>query len=314
MARGDASRLLKRAAVLHTDIATLVDPRLKAPPGASPVPGPGVSILINDGRFSSYDTDGVQWDFTRRVLDHVPPGPSHDAAVRTWYRAVAAYHVHHLDYGELGRHLGHARRTLRDDAVLAMMAGVRHQAFASARVQASLATIALPPGMQLAVGERDRELRAARQAFQEALTLDPGLVEARVRLGRALADEGRPAEAADQLRAALAVADDPVLQYLAALFLGEQEAALGHGEDAASAFERARASYPTAPSPHLALSHLARARGDRGAAMAALDRAMRLAGSRAADDPWWSFASSSGRDWEAQLDAARLALAAEVSP
>jgi tetratricopeptide (TPR) repeat protein len=314
MAQGDATRVLERAALLHTDIATLLETRLLAPAGPSPQGRRTASVTVNDGRFESYEVDSEHWDFARAVLDHVRPSPSDVPAVRDWYRAVAAYQVSQLNYGELGRHLQHARTVLPGDAVLAMMAGVRHQAFASSRVQASLATVALPPGMTLSVGSRDRELIDARQAYRDALKLDPGLVEARIRLGRVLADEGKPAEAAGELRAALAVAGEPMLQYLAALFLGEQEAALGRAEDAAAAYERARSLYPTAPSPHLALSQLARARGDRATALETLDRAMRLAASRTVDDPWWSFIASAGRmsdEWMAQV---RLAFAGEPPP
>lgn len=314
MVRGDGTRVLKRAALLHTDIATLLEARLLAPAGPPPQGRRPASVTVNDGRFEGYEVDSEHWDFARAVLDHVRPGPSPDPEVRDWYRAVSAYHVSQLNYGELGRHLQHARTVVPGDAVLSMMAGVRHQAFASSRVQASLATVALPPGMTLSVGSRDRELAEARQAYRDALELDPGLVEARIRLGRVLADEGKPAEAAGELRTALAVAGEPMLLYLAALFLGEQETALGRLEDAAAAFERARSLYPTAPSPHLAMSHLARARGDRTTAWEALDRAMRLAASRAADDPWWSFIASAGRVSDEWMTQVRRALAGESPP
>lgn len=311
-ARGDATRVLKRAAVLHTDIAILEE---RSPAASRSVPpGSTGSVTVNDGRFAGYQFTSGHWAFTRRLLDLVRPNPSTDPSVRDWYRAIAAFNVDRLNYGELGTHLERGRSLLGDDAVLAMMSGVRHQAFASVRVQASLTSVVLPPRTVLGIGSRERELATARQAFRDALRLDPGLVEARVRLGRVLADEGHAAEAAGHLRAGLDATDEPILRYLAALFLGEQEAKLGRGAEAAAAFAVAISVEPGAPSPHLALSQLARARGDRANAQQSLDRALALAGRRPARDPWWSFLDSAGRHWEAWLDDARRALAGEPSP
>jgi tetratricopeptide (TPR) repeat protein len=308
-ARGDATRVLKRAAVLHTDIAILEE-RSPATSRSAP-PGSTGSVTVHDGRFAGYQFTSGHWAFTRRLLDLVRPAPSTDPAVRDWYRAVAAFHVDRLNYGELGTHVERGRSLLRDDAVLVMMAGVKHQTFASSRVQTSLASVVLPPRTVLGIGSRERELLAARHAFRDALKLDPRLVEARVRLGRVLAEEGHAAEAAGHLRAALDAADEPVLRYLAALFLGEQEAKLGRSAEAAAALAVAISVEPGAPSPHLALSQLARARGDRADAQQSLDRALTLAGRRTARDPWWSFLESAGRHWESWLDDARRALAGE---
>ena len=200
--------------MLHTDIAALVEGRLRVVPGATPHAGRTTSVTVLDGRFEGYGLNSDHWGFARQLLDHVRPSPQADPAVSAWYRAASAHLVDQGAYAELGEHLDEGRQLLPRDPVLAMMAGVRHQALASARIQAAIATVTLPPGASVAVGSRDAELRRARLAYQDAVRLDPGLVEARILLGRVLADEGSPAEAARLLRDADVAADEPGLQVL----------------------------------------------------------------------------------------------------
>lgn len=306
---GDATRILKRAVVLHTDIAALVEERLRAGPADTSRAGRATSVTVLDGQFTGYGLNSDHWGFARRLLDRVRPSPQADPAVGLWYRAVAAHLVDQRAYGELKPHLDEGRQVLPRDAVLAMMAGVQHHALSSPRIQAAIATIVMSPGVSLGVGSRDAELRRARQAYQDAVRLDPGLVEARLLLGRVFADEGSPDEAVALLREAIVADDERELQDFAALFLGEQEMALGRTDEARTCFERAHALFPNAQSPLLALSHLARARGDRAGAMDALDRLTRLP-SRADfdDDPWWSFLRAPGRHAVEWLDGARARL------
>ena len=91
--------------------------------------------------------------------------------------------------------------------------------------------------------------------------------------------------------------------------------ALGRAAEARTAFERAGTLFARAQSPLLALSLLARARGDRAGALEALDRLTRLP-SRAdiADDPWWSFLRSPGRHAAEWLNDARARLDGEPTP
>ncbi len=56
--------------------------------------------------------------------------------------------------------------------------------------------------------------------YRRALGLDPGLLEARLRLGRVLAKNDRSIEAEREFRAVLASAADDYLRYLASLYLG----------------------------------------------------------------------------------------------
>ena len=62
---------------------------------------------------------------------------------------------------------------------------------------------------------------------------------------------------------------------------------MGQYDAAFDAYHRAAALSPTAQSPWLALSHLARRRGDRAAALRALQQVFDLPSEPDRDDPWW---------------------------
>src|SRR5207247_9478776 len=118
----------------------------------------------------------------------------------------------------------------------------------------------------------------------------PDHVEARLRHGRVLGGLGRHADAAAELRQAIASADDSLLRYYADLFLGAAEEELGHRDAARLAYEQAAALYPDAQSPLVALSRLARRYGDRPGALHAIQRVCALsADAHARHDPGWTY-------------------------
>ena len=91
--------------------------------------------------------------------------------------------------------------------------------------------------------------------------------DARVRLGHTLGELGRHKEAAAELRPAIAAKPDRRRLYLAELFLGRAEQALGRRDRSQNGITNRRPScIPTAQSPQLALSRLARQTGDRASA------------------------------------------------
>lgn len=305
------TRVRKRAAILHTDVGIFGNEARAGAPTTSR-PSGRWAAAVADGRFQGYIPASDHWAFARSLLDGVHPAPSRDEAVRDWYRAAAAWLVGARELYELRDHLARGRTLFRRDAVLAMLEGVRHQVLASARVQASLDGRSRRE--RSAVGEGAEELRQAAAEYRDALRLDPDLVEARVRLGRVLADQGLKDAAVRELRLALSQAGDPVLAYYAALLLGEAAAALGQADEARRAYERARSVFPAAPSPCLGLSQLARARGDRAESGRWLEEALALAAAADADDPWWDFNLSAGRQAQHWLSAVRAAFAGAPSP
>jgi tetratricopeptide (TPR) repeat protein len=300
--RRDPTRIVKRAAVLHADLAVFVSVGLLVDHSR------GYStFLVDDGRRVGSDTRCYHWDFGRTLLDSVKPDPGRDAIVQLWYWASSAFMTHRGDLAGLEPHTEHARRLLPTSAVPQFFTGVLHETFASPRIQAAIR------GTTTEIGSDESESRKAERYFRKTIALDPAFVEARLRLGRTLAAAGRHADAAAELQAVASATDDPVLQYHANLSLGREEQALGHRDAARSAFERAAALYPRAQSPYLALSQLSRRYGDKAGARRALQPVLDLpARESEREDPWWDYHISAGRHADVLLTQLRKPFLAGV--
>jgi tetratricopeptide (TPR) repeat protein len=147
----------------------------------------------------------------------------------------------------------------------------------------------------------DVQLRAV-PTLRRALELDPGLVEARLRLGRLLYQLEGPAEAQTELVRALRESREVghvFAWYLGGLFLGELHEDAGRVDEAVAAYREAVAAIPAVLSARMALTHvlLANDRTDEGwaAARGSFDnsKANRLADT----DPWHLY--SRGQAWQA---------------
>jgi tetratricopeptide (TPR) repeat protein len=297
--------LLKRGALLHTDVA------FRAPASAGPMdlvdrsPLQRNVLYLDDGRQLGLNQSVGHLEMAARLLDMVTPNPDRDekpypqrdGMVRQWYQAAAAILVKSssLDLTFFGR----ALRLFPDDAVVLFMAGALHETLAAPRIQDGVRTARLPTGMSYAIDSERDELREAERLFRRSLLANPARVETRVRLARVLGLLGRPADAVPELRAAAATASEPLLQYLAFLFLGREADALGDLEEAQATYEQATKLYPRAQSPRVALSELLARSGQRRAALAALDAVWRLPPDRdSRDDPMWAYYELAGRDGE----------------
>jgi tetratricopeptide (TPR) repeat protein len=138
------------------------------------------------------------------------------------------------------------------------------------------------------------EFNTAEDLLRRAVKLSPEFAEARLHLGRVLAEQEQHKESLPELTRALSVIKNLDLQYFGQLFVGRSAAALGQIPAAREAFERAVALRPAAQSPLLALSQLAYSRGDSGEAAARLARVAELPGLEL-DDPWWIYNTAVGR-------------------
>lgn len=132
-------------------------------------------------------------------------------------------------------------------------------------------------------------------------SLDPRLVEARVRLGRVLTLLDRPGDARRELDTALSATRDPLLRYYAELFNGRAAEAVGDWPRARRSYDEAVSLYPRAQSPRLALSQIAHmsAVGFTSARDGLL--ALAVDGDER-DDPWWTYHTGAGRDHDALFD------------
>ena len=186
----------------------------------------------------------LQWELARMILSNGSAEPAFDAFVRDWYprdrRARPQCPVLRLGSIE-----GGASWLFPNDSVLLLLAGCEREAFATPLFQV-FAQSFRNARMRPNIASEDAELDAAAGFFRRALAADEGLGEARVRLGRVLSLKERYADSARELRRALDGRLDPVLQYLAELFLGAALEGLGEAAVARDAFRRAADGTPGA--------------------------------------------------------------------
>jgi len=298
---GAMNATLERGAWLHADIAMLVS-------GAD---GPPIDrrrrgvYLVEDGRGLGVGAGSRHIEFGRALLGAIRPSPAESEAARRWYRAVSAELLGRSLLADAEVHLGEARQLFKREAWLAFDLGCLHEVWAAPEIQQIVGSwTALPKDYPIA--DQETQLKRAERYFKEALDLDPGLLEARLRLGRVIGLGGRHSAAVGELERVAGAGLEPVLAYYAHMFLGREYEAVSRPDLAREQYERAAARYPRAQSPHLALSRLARVRGDAAAALDAVHRILELpSGEHEREDPWWVYHLGRGRDADAILGEAR---------
>jgi HEAT repeat protein len=301
--RGDANRVLKRGAMLHSDIAMLTAaPEAPARGGGSLRPR-RLQMHFADGRGLAVTDTTPHWNIARGLLDDVLPSPAQDDMVRHWYQATLAFQQ---DKEQLD--VGHTERALalfQKDPDILFFGACLHETFATPATHDALRVMSPPSGWRLDVNSSAGELRQAERLFRQTLAEQPDLVEARIRLGRVLGLSGRHGEAVQELRRAIGAATEPLLLYYEHLFIGAELTALDRLDEARSSYERAAALFPLAQSPRLALSLLARRRHDLVKARQALDDVLAALEPDDRDDPWWRYHRAQGRTADARLAALR---------
>jgi tetratricopeptide (TPR) repeat protein len=280
-----ANQILVRGAALHADIARLVPEDNVRRSAAQKT-----AYVVNDGRWLGIRYISLHWQFGRSLLDSVTPEPSAEPAVRAWYLRTSA---DLLDMGQFAAALDHyarARQIFPADPDILFASGVLHERFGSTSLQAAAVSVAESNRGSAAVASGRAEIVRAERFYRDSLTHRPDHIEARIRHGRVLDNLGRPDDACEELRRAIAGGASGHLLYLAELFLGRAEEARGNDEAARAAFERASALYPNAQSPRLALSQIARRAGNRAAAQRELHALAELPGDQnRREDPWWLY-------------------------
>jgi len=291
---GDENFILRRGALLHADVAMFI-PSVVEPVGSTTAPGPQrVRMQTADGLGLDVGQVATHWELARMLLDHVkPPGadrpaPGRDPMVRLWYRATAMWMQSREDHDT--NHLDRARAIFPDDPDILFLSACQHETYASPQIQSAVRSAVMPTGVHIAVGTDRAELRQAETLFRRALAANPSMPEAQLRLGRALSLLDRHADAAAVLREAIAATDEALLRYYGQLFLGAAEEALGQLDSAAAAYSAAEALYPAAQSPRIALSALARRRGDRSVALREMQQLFDVPFEPEDNaDPWWTY-------------------------
>lgn len=311
---GEDNYFLRRGAILHADVEIIARPVLdgRESTSARPLPGPRrVRADTSDGVAVDIHEVGVHWEIARTLLAMIVPrnlerpAPQRDAMVRDWYRATAAWmqqaESHDID------HIKRARALFPNDPDILFLSGTLHEVYASSEIQAAVHHATLPTGFELDIGSARGELRQAEGFYRRALAQAPDMAEAHLRLGRVLALQGHQAEAVAELQQAITRLGDEELEYDGELFIGAAYEALARYDEAAAAYESAAARFPGAQSPLIALSQLARRRGDRAGALAAISRMFALPMPDDGDrrDPWWVYKTVQAKNADDLLDALR---------
>jgi thioredoxin-like negative regulator of GroEL len=305
---GGIDRFLKRAAMLHADIAVLA-------PMAHVTVRAGIGHVVNDGRAAGDEGRPWHWLLGRAFL-HLVQKRDEDPEVRLWYQAAANHLWSLRNYTELQPHIRRAMAIMPRDAEMQFVRGLMHEALGAPHIQAAVdedrnrLSRTTPTEYASGVGSPASERAEAAKAFRSALEAEPDHHEARIRLGRILVLQDWHEQAALGLRIALARTGDRRLQYFGHLFLGRAEESRGRLDAAREAYRAAAALFPSAQSPRLSLSQMAFRAGDREEALQLLAV---LSGPVDADsDPWWTYHDERTPPSGVWLDRLRRAFAEAV--
>ncbi|HET7695169.1 MAG TPA: tetratricopeptide repeat protein [Vicinamibacterales bacterium] len=332
LARASLARLgyggfLKRAVLLHSDVAVARESIPPSPlPSLPPVPASQSPLLSTrrmtvsrDGEVLGQIESDWNWPFVRSLVGRIHDAAPADPFVGDWYHATLAFLFERRVYAEAAVHLANAAKLVPDDprllfdrAVYAEIQGMptnqvlmrnvdtvairrwresgRFPSSANAATRAA-AGLDIPPK-----AEADAE---AERLFRRALAVDPQYAEARLRLARVLIERRRHDEALVHARTALSGALAEDLAFLARLFAGRAEQALGRLREAANEIDEALRLYPQAQSALLAKSQVALLRGDVTGAIAPIGLLPRDPSSAIPSlDPWLDYRLATGREWQ----------------
>jgi tetratricopeptide (TPR) repeat protein len=279
---------LHRAVVLETDIAILAPEVTAEAMKNAPAAEIGEAIRAEDGELGARNLLNWHWTFARALLDERDP-PASDTFAANWYHAIALFMLDQQLFAELEPHLRKGTVLFLTDGQLAFDFGCLADAFGSRRVQAILISTPVRGQFRPNLPQAQDAYAQAVQRFSRALTLDQNLVEARVRLARIYTEQNRNDDALALLATAFRVPMAPETEYMAHLIAARADGAVSKEAEAIEHLNSARALFPTAQTPVIALSQLALEMGDLQQA-AALAGALR-AGPAPVDriDPWWFY-------------------------
>lgn len=289
---GELNRVLKQGAMLHTDIALL-----NLETAANPDQTNLIGTLI-DGRVV-VRAKKIHWNYARRLINALAPSPSEDPMARWWYIATTAslHSRRHLAYA--WDNIESALRLYPSDDRVLLYAGALHETWASPSNQ----NIQLPSDGRVYYGSKEKELEKAQQLYRKAIAAGGDSAEARLRLGRVLGLLGLHRQALVELRRADALIQDPQLSYYASLFTGYAFEMISRPQEARECYEHAAKLYPSAQSPLLALSQLARNQNKTSDAIENIQRVFALPpASSGADDPFWVYDLSHVRNADALVE------------
>jgi len=303
----NAARTLTLGLSLHTDIAIA---EFYWPPDR-----PDAVILVDD-QVTGYVGRSAHWRIAQLIAADLAARPGEGPRVAAWYRATAALMQQWRALDLQGMHLEAGQKLFLDDPVLALYQGTLRQAFGDPRLHDYLRTLGSTEGLgKPPLASRHGasiessnatwvELGVAKRELRRALTLDPTLHEARIRLAHVLSRLGDDREAVEAVRPALEAPLPPFSEFYAALILGRSEEQLGRFDEAGVAYARAAARFPGAQSAEIGRSRVALAQGQAADALKILFDVVGPDATGQAD-PWRSYYRQHDPDADTLLEAWR---------
>lgn len=312
----DPNAFRKRAAMLHTDAAVLLDPpAATAPPEdkqsksmpywARQRSSRRVDIISIDAEYQNVQYANPHWEMAMDMLDAVRA--PRDPFVAQWFADIGIYLVEQRRYNDGLEHFNRARRLALDEAGVLFAEARLHEALSAPRLQNLLRTAAARGVLISGIDDRRIELRRAEALLQKALAANAAFDQARLRMARVIMQQDRWEEGLKQIQQVRSHATDEQLMYYANLFAGDAELALGRAGDAAKSFERALELCPRAQAAQLGLGASLRLLGERQTAIDAVMSTIMVAPDARdeSDDPWWEYYVGNGADADRLLAALR---------
>ena len=264
---------------------------------------PAAAALLSDAALHALDRGDprrARWELqaAARLAHATRSTPAFEGFARRFY-LVAGVMLHGMaDVAGAYKMLAEGRRLAEDDAELLLAHGAVSETIAALRrydlpeePRRQLGSLDEP---QFVIeGELDEggplpraDLADAQALYAKALKQDPGLLEARLRLGRVLLLRGRPREALPELEHVGRESPRPSQCYMARLFEGRTRERLGDPRGAATAFAAAVDRVPRGQSALVALGRALDRLGEGTRAQEAFDRALQAEVQR---DPWLDY-------------------------
>ena len=221
---------LTRGLSLHTDIA-IFERNAEAPAGMPVFRATGVAVILVDGQQTGFRRRSAHWPIARQIAAELSTRPAERPAghrvVSRHRRPDAAVGRLRLCWGRTSRAARRCSRTTRcsrciraRSARLSAIRGSTTTCGSVARPRGWVRPPAAsrdgpPPATALRLPKATKiELGIAERELRRALTLDPTLHEARIRLAHVLGAAGRPSAGGEVVRPALEAPLPPFLGVL----------------------------------------------------------------------------------------------------
>lgn len=228
----------------------------------------------------------IAWQFAGTLFPderYEPPSrlqterPGTDAAfVRQWFRFMVVHDIARRWHNIVQRDIDAGLKMTARDPEILLAEGALHEVVWRDKHEEGRDNLTTFPA----------DLAEAERALQEAVDADPGLDEARVRLGRVQAMRGEPDVALRSFASLVSGAGEPGFVYLARLFAGDVHEAAGDWPAAERAYSDAIAVMPAAQSAQIARAHVRHTAGHRAEAIDDIVTLAQGASVTAEGDPW----------------------------